>query len=85
MSDADIGRLMQAAPRYGIELLGREALIQPKMTVAIVPPETLDVFGVSLQVLAEPGAGRDGVSIMREVSPPVLSCRCTAIPIASYF
>ena len=72
MTEADIARLVQAAPQYGIELLGADALSAAASQPAAAPatPETLDVFGVSMQLLAELGANDDDVSLMRGQIPP---------------
>ncbi len=72
MTEADITRLVQAAPQYGIELLGADALSAAASQPAAVPaaPETFDVFGVSMQLLAELGADDDDVSLMRGQIPP---------------
>lgn len=72
MTEADVERLVQLAPKYGIELLGPDALSEATMRRALPPdaPETFDVFGVSIQVFAELGIDDDDVSLMRGRIPP---------------
>ena len=64
-------RLRREAPHDGIELLDPQAVgMGTGATTALAAPETLDVFGVSLQVLAELGTGDDDLSLMRGQFPP---------------
>ena len=59
------------ALRYGFELLDpRSVAMGAGAAPALAAPETLDVFGVSLQFLAELGTGDDDVSLMRGRFPP---------------
>lgn len=76
VTGADLDRLVQEAPRYGVELLGPEALPSVPVADATAPttapaePVTFDVFGVGIQFLADLGSGEDGISLMRGQFPP---------------
>ena len=63
--------LLREALHYGFELLDPQAVAMGAGAApALAAPETLDVFGVSLQFLAELGTGDDDVSLMRGRLPP---------------
>lgn len=67
MTEADVARLMQAAPRYGIELLPPDAAI-PATVVTVSGhgvSDVLDVLGVSIEMLAETGGNADDVCLLR--------------------
>lgn len=72
ITDVDVARLVEAAPRYGIELLAPEALEPTGASNAIIsdPPLALGVPGLGIDVLAAPGCGADGLCLIRGSLPP---------------
>lgn len=72
MTEADIAALVEAAPRHGIELLAPGSLHPATSAPPPAAPEPLDVFGVTVQVLAELGSGDDDLCLIRGRVPPGL-------------
>ncbi len=71
MSDADRERLVEAAPRHGIELLPPDVPWPVGPTVAApATPAMLDVLGLGIEVLAEPGQGDEDACLLRGTFPP---------------
>ena len=72
MTEADVARLVEAAPRYGIELLAPDALspMATGNTGCQAAPTVLDVLGLSIEVLAEAGRDADDACLMRGSFPP---------------
>jgi quercetin dioxygenase-like cupin family protein len=72
MDEADIARLIQAAPCHGIELLAPGTL-RPVATEDAAAPAAfseIDALGTCIQVLAEFGPAEDDLCLMRERVPP---------------
>ncbi|WP_171033906.1 cupin domain-containing protein [Lichenicoccus roseus] len=70
MDEADIARLVQAAPRHGIELLAPAAPRPVPAREAAAAADEVDVLGIRIQVLAECGPGDDDPCLMRVQVPP---------------
>ena len=72
MTEADVVRLMEAAPRYGIELLAPDGATPFAASTTDGPAvhDVLDVLGLEIEVLAEPGHDADDVCLMRGRFPP---------------
>ncbi|WP_419757226.1 cupin domain-containing protein [Acidisoma sp.] len=72
MDETDIARLIQAAPRHGIELLPPETLRPVANEDAAVPAASreIDVLGSRIQVLAEFGGADDDLCLMRGLLLP---------------
>ena len=72
MDETDIARLIQAAPRHGIELLPPGTLRPVATEDAAAPAASreIDVLGIRIQVLAEFGPADDDLCLMRERVPP---------------
>ena len=72
MTETDVARLIQAAPRYGIELLPPDAAAPATAGTRSGHgvPDVLDVLGLGIEVLAEPGRDADDVCLLRGHFPP---------------
>ena len=72
MTEADVARLVEIAPRYGIELLAPDALspMASGDTGGYAAPAVLDVLGLGVEVLAEAGSDADDACLMRGCFPP---------------
>ena len=72
MTKADVARLVEIAPRYGIELLAPNALgpMASVDTGGHAAPAILNVLGMGVEVLAEAGGNADDACLMRGCFPP---------------
>ena len=72
MTEADVARLVEAAPRHGIELLAPDALspMASSPRDGHAAPAVLDVLGLGIEVLAEAGRDPDDACLMRGCFPP---------------
>ena len=61
LTEADIARLIQAAPRHGVELLAPDALGHPVLADRAAATVELDVLATCIRVLARRGATIDPV------------------------
>lgn len=72
ITDADVARLIEAAPRHGVELLAPKALEPTGASHAIIsdPPVVRGVPGRGIDVVAVPGRGAGGFCLIRGSLPP---------------
>ncbi len=72
LTEADVARLVWAAPYHDVELLAPDALRSAaSASAAAVPPaEEIDVLGVRVQVFAELGSDEDDLCLIRGRVPP---------------
>lgn len=74
LSPDEIANLAAAAPRYGITLLGQDALPPIATDTACIssqePHETIDTIGVVVEIFAELGNGDDAIAVIRAVFAP---------------
>lgn len=59
LAEADVARLVQAAPRHGVELLAPDALRPAAFLGLPAASAAVDVLGVRIRLLAEFGTGED--------------------------